>query len=147
MTIKHATFTIERTYPAPVAKVWRAWTDQPSKARWFAAPDGWEPHGHTLDFRVGGEERVASTDPSGTVHAYNALYQDIQPKKRIVSTYTMHAGDKRTSVSLATVEFHEEDDKTTLTVTEHGVFFDELDRPEWREEGTNGLLDALGRAL
>lgn len=147
MSIKHASFTIERTYPAPIGKVWQAWADQASKAKWFAAPDGWESQGHTLDFRVGGTEHVASTDTNGTVHAYNALYHDIRPNERIVSTYSMHANDNKTSVSLATVEFEEDGDQTTLTITEHGAFFDELDRPEWREEGTNGLLDALGKSL
>jgi uncharacterized protein YndB with AHSA1/START domain len=145
--IKHATFTLERTYSAPVSKVWQAWADQASKAKWFAAPDGWQPQGHTLDFRTGGTEHVASADPSGTVHAYDATYQDIRPHERIVSTYTMHAGGKRTSVSLAAVEFQADGDKTVLTVTEHGVFFDGLDEPQWREQGTNGLLDALGRTL
>lgn len=145
--IKHATFTIERTYPAPLAKVWQAWTDQRSKAKWFTAPEGWQSNGHRLDFEVGGTEHVSSTDPSGTVHAYDATYQDIKPNERFVTTYTMSANGTRTSVSVATIELHADDDKTTVTVTEHGVFFDGLDQPEWREEGTNGLLDALGRTL
>ncbi|MDX8037163.1 SRPBCC family protein, partial [Lentzea sp. BCCO 10_0856] len=147
MSIKHASFTIERTYAASIDKVWQAWADQASKAKWFVSPDAWESNGHTLDFRENGTESVAGTAPDGTVHTYNALYQDIQPNQRIVSTYTMHANDKRTSVSLATVEFDQQDDKTTITVTEHGAFFDGLDRPEWREQGTNALLDALGKSL
>lgn len=147
MSVKHASFTIERTYAAPIGKVWQAWADQASKAKWFVSPDDWESTGHSLDFRESGTEHVAGTAPDGTVHAYSARYQDIQPHERIVSTYTMHQNDKRTSVSLATMEFEESDGKTTLTVTEHGVFFDGLDRPEWREQGTNALLDALGRSL
>lgn len=145
--IKHATFTIERTYPAPLQKVWRAWAEQESKAKWFRAPEGWEPKGRRLEFVVGGTEHVASADPNGTVHEYDATYQDIKPGERFVTTYTMSANGVRTSVSVATVEFDADGDKTTVTMTEHGVFFDELDRPEWREEGTNNLLDALGRAL
>ena len=38
-------------------------------------------------------------------------------------------------------------DLTRLTYTEQGVHFDGLDSPEGREEGTAGLLDALGAYL
>jgi len=52
-------------------------------------------------------------------------------------------------VSVATVEFHRADggSGTQLTYTEHGAFFDGLDDPELRKNGTGGMLDELGRWL
>jgi hypothetical protein len=37
--------------------------------------------------------------------------------------------------------------KPLLTLTEHGAFFDGLDSPARREQGTGSLLDALTRVL
>jgi hypothetical protein len=37
--------------------------------------------------------------------------------------------------------------QTLLTLTEHGAFFDGLDSPARREQGTGSLLDALTRVL
>ena len=36
MTVTHATFTLERVYPAPPQRVFAAWSDPAAKARWFA---------------------------------------------------------------------------------------------------------------
>ena len=34
--VTHATFSLERSYPAPPARVFAAWADPAAKARWFA---------------------------------------------------------------------------------------------------------------
>ncbi|TWP52180.1 polyketide cyclase [Lentzea tibetensis] len=142
MTVKHATFTIERTYPASPEKVWNAWSDPEKKAKWFAGPH--ETSDHELDFRIGGREHV-SGKAEDTLHRYEAVYQDIVPNERIVTTYQMYQDETRTSVSVATVEIEPDGEGTRLTYTEQGAFFDDLDRVEWREQGTNTLFDQLGR--
>jgi hypothetical protein len=48
---------------------------------------------------------------------------------------------------LATIELEPEGGRTLLTLTEHGAFFDGLDSPARRRQGTGSLLDALARAL
>ncbi len=146
-TVTHATFTIERTYPVPPARVFAAWADPASKARWFAGPDDWESSGYELDFRVGGREHASGGPPGGPVHVYNATYQDIVPNERIVSTYDMHLDETRISVSLATVEFKPDGSGTRLVFTEQGAFLDAFDNPALREQGTIELLDALGEEL
>lgn len=52
-SVKHSTFTLERTYAASPAAVFAAWSDRDTKAKWFAAEDG----RYSLDFRVGGTDR------------------------------------------------------------------------------------------
>jgi uncharacterized protein YndB with AHSA1/START domain len=146
-SVRHATFTIERTYAASRERVFRAFADPAAKAKWFVGPDDWEKSNHTLDFRIGGKETVSGGPPDGPVHYYNCTYQDIVPNERIITTYEMHLDKTRISVSLATVEFRAADAGTTLILTEQGVFLDGFDRPELREEGTRGLLDQLGKAL
>jgi uncharacterized protein YndB with AHSA1/START domain len=69
------------------------------------------------------------------------------PNERIIYGYDMHLGDKRVSVSLATVEFKPAGKGTRLTFTEQGAFLDGFDDPTVREHGTGEVLDALGEEL
>jgi uncharacterized protein YndB with AHSA1/START domain len=103
--------------------------------------------GSRVDFRVGGRERVSGGPPGGPVHAYNAVYQDIAPNRRIILSYDMHLDARRISVSLATVEFLAEGTGTRMIFTEQGAFLDVYDNAGQREQGTRDLLDKLGEAL
>ena len=141
---EHATFVIERSYDAPPGRVFHAWADEGAKARWFGPPSSED---RALDFRVGGREHFTSAAPSGDVYAYDAVYRDIVPQARIVYSYDMHLNEHRISVSVTTVEFEPAGEGTRLTFTEQGVYLDGHDTPAKREEGTAGILTALGRAL
>ena len=54
-TTTHATFSLERTYPASPARVFRAFADAKAKALWFKGPDDWDSRSE-MDFRVGGHQ-------------------------------------------------------------------------------------------
>ena len=143
---EHGTFVLTRTYPVPPTRVFAAWADRDTKARWFGAP-GEANTGLELDFRVGGAETNRGGPPGGPVYTYEAVYRDIVPAERIVYGYSMTVDDTLISVSLTTVEFAPTANGTTLTLTEQGVFLDGGDTPEVREKGTGDLLDQLGAAL
>jgi uncharacterized protein YndB with AHSA1/START domain len=143
---QHDTFVIERTYDAPPARVFNAWAEPRAKARWFADPDEREAK-FELDFRVGGREINRGGPPCGPIYTYEARYQDIVLDERIIYTYDMHLGDKRISVSLATVELEPAGAGTRLIFTEQAVFLDGLDNRAQREAGTRDLLEKLDAAL
>lgn len=143
----HSTFVIERSYPAAPSRVFRAFADRETKARWFVGPDEWQSSDHTLDFRIGGTEHVSGGPPGGPVHHYDAVYQDIVPDERIITTYVMHMDTTRISVSVATLEFKPSGSGTRLVITEQGAYLDGFDKPEERERGTKELLDNLGKSL
>jgi uncharacterized protein YndB with AHSA1/START domain len=145
-SIEHATFAVERTYDASPARVFAAWADPATKGRWFGDPEG-ESSDYELDFRVGGRELSRGAGPDGEVYTYEARYQDIVPDKRIVYTYEMHRVETRISVSLATVELEGEGGGTRVIYTEQGAFLDGEDKPEYREQGTGSIFDALGAEL
>jgi len=65
--IVHASFSVERTFPAPLARVFGAFADPELKAKWFHGPDGWEPRTRTLDFREGGHEAADAEREAGTI--------------------------------------------------------------------------------
>jgi uncharacterized protein YndB with AHSA1/START domain len=143
----HETFTIERRYAAPVARVFEAWADPETKARWFAgSADALGVH-YELDFRVGGREVNRGGPPGGPLYLFESCFYDIVPLERIVYTYEMYADEARVSVSVATVQFFDEAGSTRLVMTEQGVFLDGLDTAAQRAEGTRGLLDVLGMNL
>jgi uncharacterized protein YndB with AHSA1/START domain len=143
----HATFVIERTYPTTPARVFAAWSNLQSKQRWFGGPDAWKRGEHTFDFRVGGKEHLSGGPKGGTVHRFDATYQDIVPDERIIYTYEMHLDDAKISVSLATIEFKAEGSGTKMTLTEQGVFLDGYDDVGSREKGTVELMKQLEASL
>jgi uncharacterized protein YndB with AHSA1/START domain len=142
----HATFTIERTYEAKPAHVFKAWAEPAAKAAWFG-PKNLPHESREFDFEVGGHERFAIETPSGSVYRFDSRYQDIVQDERIVYTYDMYLDEARISVSLATIEFEAVGAATKLRFTEQGVFLDGLDTPAEREHGTAVLLDSLGETL
>ena len=146
-SVTHATFTVERTYPAPPEEVFAAWAEPRAKAQWFASADALDSGEFELDFRVGGHELNRGGPDGGPVFTYDARYYDIVDNERIVYAYEMHMDDARISVSLATIELAPDGAGTTLVLTESGAFLDGHDTPEQREGGTGTLLDALGKAL
>ena len=143
--VTHATFSLERSYPAPPARVFAAWADPAAKARWFAPGPG---AGHQLDFRVGGREVATGGPEGGPLMTFETLYRDIVPEQRIVYTSTLSAGADLMTVSLTTVEFTPgEGGGTRLVLTEQGAFLDGQEQPAWREQGTADQLEALAAEL
>ncbi len=147
-SVVHATFHLERTFDAPVARVWKALTDEAAKQKWFGGTPGrWELLERRMDVRVGGTERLKGRWEGGVVSTFDATYHDVIPNERLVYTYEMHLDDKKISVSLATLQLNAAAGKTILKVTEQGAFLDGYDDAGSREQGTSHLLEALGASL
>ena len=148
-SVTHATFVVERFFPAPPARVFAAWADPALKARWFSGPEEWSAgrREYELDFRIGGREVSRAGPQGGPVHTYEARYFDIVPGERIVYAYDMLSDGTRISVSLATAELTPAGAGTRLVYTEQGAFLDGHDDPQERKRGTIELFDALGAAL
>ena len=147
-SVVHAVFHLERTYDAPVTRVWRALTDEKAKAKWFGGPaDRLQMLERHMDVRVGGTERAKGRWEGGVVSTFDAIYHDVVPNERLVYSYVMHLNDRKISVSLATMQLTADGGKTTLKVSEQGAFLDGYDDAGSRERGTAFLLDALGASL
>jgi uncharacterized protein YndB with AHSA1/START domain len=139
----HGSFTVERVYDASPARVFKAFSDPASKARWFVGPAGWQEIKREMDFRPGGLEIAHGRFPNGPETKFVAHYHDIVQDKRLVYVYDMHVGGVFMSVSLATIELTSQGAKTMLRMTEQGVFIDGQDGNESRREGTKYLLEQI----
>jgi uncharacterized protein YndB with AHSA1/START domain len=147
MTTVHGSFTLERHYPAPPSRVFRAFADPSLKRRWYVEGEGWSVEHHALDFRAGGHETSRFRFHGGPPIENHTVVHDVVRDERIVTSYVMAVDGRRTSVSLATVELEPEDGGTRLRFTEQGAYFDDPAAARGREAGTGALLDALGSLL
>jgi uncharacterized protein YndB with AHSA1/START domain len=141
-SIAHGSFTVERSYAVPPARVFRAWADPAIKAKWFGAG-----RSEIFEFREGGREYAEGAIDEKTRFTFDVRYYDIVPDNRIVYTYDMTMNGARLSVSLATVEFRPDGAGTRMVVTETGAFLDGLDTVDQRRAGTEFLVNALGNVL
>ena len=140
------TFSLEREYAVPVARVFRVFADPDAKSGLMdETGDGSGGQGgyDTFEFRVGGAERFSFREPDGRLMTYAATYYDIVDHERIVYAYEMCADGARISVSVATLQFVATSGGTKLTWTEQGAYLDGFDHPELRRGGTDWMLDNL----
>jgi uncharacterized protein YndB with AHSA1/START domain len=145
-SIVHGTFTLERTYPVPPARVFKAWADPEQKLKWFGDP-GSPQVPEVFDFREGGREYVESK-AHGAHFTFDVSYRDIVPDNRIVYSYEMSLNGRRMSVSVASIEFRPEGSRSTkMVLNEMGAYLDGLDTNEQRRAGTEQLIDQLGTYL
>lgn len=144
MTVTNATFTIERVLGAAPARVFAAYSSLEAKSAWFKAPSEFETLDRNFDFRVGGGERFRARWPSGLISDFRATYHDIVENERIILVYDLFHDDDMLSVSLMTLEFRAEGDRTRLIHTEQGCYLSGgSEAVKGREHGTAWHLDNL----
>ena len=147
------TFTLERTFAAPLARVFRAFSDPREKKLWFAEGAQHEIEQYDMQFEVGGREQARYRFKPGTPFAGVALESDgyildIVPQHRIVAAATMAMGERRFSASLHTFEFFSDGSGATrLLFTHQAMYGDGADGPQLRRAGWQQLLDQLHAAL
>lgn len=82
MAVTDREFTLTRSIPAPVAEVFRAWTE-PDRLGWFANPET-ETRAPTVDLRVGGEWRILMVIDDDLQYYTGGLYREIAPNEGLV---------------------------------------------------------------
>lgn len=102
---------IERVFDAPVAFVWRAFTEPEIVKRWLTGPPGHTMPICEIDLQVGGKWRYVWSMPEDEMEAHGA-YREIVPLEKIAHTETFcQWPDNETTVTTA---FMEDAGKTTV---------------------------------
>jgi uncharacterized protein YndB with AHSA1/START domain len=76
---------IERTFDAPRALVWRAWTEPEHVARWWG-PRGFTTRVEALDLRTGGRSHYVMIGPDGAEYPASGTFREVVPGEKIVTT-------------------------------------------------------------
>jgi uncharacterized protein YndB with AHSA1/START domain len=135
---------IERTFAAPVQRVFEAWTSEEVLRRWLHAEPGWNTPVAEVDLRVGGRIRIVMRDPSGATEAgATGEYQAVEPPHRLVFTWVWD--DQPESPQLIELEFTERGQGTLVVMTNSAIPTD--GRLKGQEGGWHRCYDNLERVL
>jgi uncharacterized protein YndB with AHSA1/START domain len=102
---------IEKTYNAPVAKVWKALADKNEMRKWYFDVSDFKPE-------VGFEFQFSGKGSDGTEYVHLCKVTEAIPNKKIAYTWVYRdlGGD-----SLLTFELFDESDKTRVKLTHAGL--------------------------
>ena len=100
-SVVHAMFRIARSYDAPVARVWKALTDDKAKAKWFGgSPGQWELLERHMDVRAGGTERLRGRWEGGTVSTLRRRLSR-RRRERAARLFLRHASRRQEDLRVA----------------------------------------------
>jgi uncharacterized protein YndB with AHSA1/START domain len=110
---------ITRTFDAPRALVWQAWTDPKHIMQWWG-PAGFNNEACESDLRVGGRFQLAMRAPDGNVYPCIGTFREIVNHERIVydgeATEGHPCGAGIPPRAVVTISFAEQQGKTRLTL-------------------------------
>lgn len=129
---------LTRTFDAPAALVFRAFTDPELVPRWWVAADE-KLVVEELDARAGGSWRFVNTEADGSTNTFHGVYHSVAPD-RIVQTFEY--GGIPGMVMLETLTFEEVDGRTVLT--DSSVFQSAADRAAMGD-GAAGFAETMDR--
>ena len=117
--------TMRRTFDAPRALVWMAWSRPEAMVQWMG-PVEWPAFSVTADFRVGGAWRIGLKSPkTGEELWQGGVYREIVPPSRLVFTFKWEGDNHEDGApvdTLVTVELAEgADDRTLMEFTHAGL--------------------------
>lgn len=122
---KPESFEISRTFNAPLARVWKAWTEPEQMAQWWG-PKGFKATVKKLDLEPGGLFHYRLVSPQGQEMWGRMVFREIVPKERLVfinsfsdetGGLTRHLLHEAWPLQMhTTITFAETDGKTTVTV-------------------------------
>jgi uncharacterized protein YndB with AHSA1/START domain len=130
---------IERTFVAPAAEVFDAWTSPEVMRRWFHCGPDWETPEAEVDLRVGGKVRVVMRKPDGTEVEAQGEYTLLDRPHRLVMRWTFD--DDASNEQLIELSFTELAGSTTVTMVNSGISTDQ--RRDSQYKGWEGCFDEL----
>jgi uncharacterized protein YndB with AHSA1/START domain len=136
---------ITRTFDAPRALVWLAWTQQEHLVRW-SCPKEFTMLFAEGDLRVGGAWRAGMRSPQGDQYVMRGEYRDIEEPQRLVFTHSWEEDEIHPDhETLVTVQLEEHGSQTKMTFTQSGLAT--ASSRDGHAEGWSGAFDNLNALL
>lgn len=136
---------IERVFDAPIARVWRAYTDPELIAQWWGRGNKLEIE--RMEVERGGHWRFVERGPDGS-HGFEGRYREVTPMERVVQTFEWDGMPGH--VAVETAEFTDlGDGRTKVTATSLFHTAEERDGmlSSGMETGLNESYAALDKLL
>lgn len=131
-----------RTYDAPPALVWKAWSDPKHLAKWWG-PNGFTTTTSAFDMRPGGAWRFVMHGPDGRDYQNLVAYEEVVEPVRIVYRHSDPEGAEPVSFH-TTVTFEDLGGKTRLTMSAVFPTAEERDRVVKEFGAVEGAKQTLG---
>src|SRR5262245_40736622 len=108
--------TLTRTFNAPRALVWKAWTDPQIVARWWG-PKNFANPVCEMDVRVRGRTLIPMQAADGSVHPMTGVFDEVaEPECLVFRAIPVDGSGAALLESLTTVTFHDLGDRTKVIV-------------------------------
>src|SRR5688500_8695811 len=108
---------IARSYEAPRALAFAAWTE-PERMKSWGGLKGWSIPFSEADLRPGGAFRYAMRSPDGDEHLVEGTISEIDPPRRIVTLSELGGDGNHPPVRVVTIVTFEEQEGATLVTVE-----------------------------
>jgi uncharacterized protein YndB with AHSA1/START domain len=135
--------TMTRTFDAPRALVFKAWTQPEHLARWMGCEHTVKIN-VTCDLKVGGDLRVEMTLDDGTLHVVIGKYLEIDAPERLSFTWDWENGGLGTE-TVVSIDLEEAGGKTLMTMSHR--LFDATELRDLHGEGWTASMDRLAEYL
>jgi uncharacterized protein YndB with AHSA1/START domain len=129
--------TITRSFNAPAALVFKAWTQAEHLVRWLG-PRSHPAREVEVDFREGGAWRACLRSPDGEDLWMGGRYREISPPDRLVLTF---AWDSTGFETVVTIRLEEVGERTVMHF--HQAPFASVDSRDSHNEGWSSSFDRL----
>lgn len=140
-TTATSSLNLKQVFPAPVERVWDAWTKPENVRQWYA-PGAYTIPEIEMDVRRGGRYRILMHNPETDVRqTLIGTYKEVTPGKRLVYTWQWRTKEGTSPDTLVTVTFEDHGDQTAVTVV-HDLFPD-LDMRDKHIKGWTACLEKL----
>ena len=143
-TSPETSLKLQRTFPAPRERVFRAWSDPKELGMWFAPSPDHKPVVAEMEFRVGGKYRLEVHHKGGNIHRLHGVYREIIPPEKIVFTWSWAEGPDA-NVSVVTVEFRDLGNSTEITLTHEGL--PSVEERGKHNQGWTGVLEQFAKYI
>lgn len=122
--MKNEPIIIERTYDAPISRVWKALTDRDEMEKWYFKLDKFRPE---IGFRF----QFAGQGAKGEKYTHLCEIKEVVPHTKLAYSWRY---DGFTGDSLLTFELFDEGDKTRLRLTHAGIESFPAGNPDFGKE-------------
>lgn len=138
------TLTINRNIAADRGRVYRAFVDRDTFARWVGSK-GMKVVECDQSAVKGGRYRALLQDETGECHVLTGEFREVCPEERLVFSWEPQWGKEKGAPTIVTVELRDKDGSTELMLTQS--VFSTLEARDRHARYWEGCLDSLQNYL